>query len=398
MFIKTVLPEEMLLEIFSESDNSDLKTLLKLSVEWRNLLIKNAKIMRKLPLILLNETWKEKMKFVQNYGKYIRDVIFCKTSINSLEDVIEVLKLTPNIERLSLIDLKIPEMSQDDNDDEKCVMDILNLQHLIEVEVKGDTNFGAFDFLETRLKMKLKILKCELNCDSQLDRFEKFLISVQNLRSLEISSQSDVNLCSSEDTLKKFQFNLDKLTIRMPIIRFSDQFANFLSSQGKLNEINFDGNHVDFRYYQMMLDPESSSSVKKIVFNIDAIACSDSLTALHKIKPNTNIEILSLTGKNIHLNIFDAILRLCPKIKQLQIESMTQFHSDKIMMTLTQLEDLKVDKIDSEFLCFIIAIKLKKLQIGDIINAGNYEKNLQYYQNCYAFKNVLDTTNKFNKL
>src|SRR5690349_955055 len=109
MLLKNVLPEEILLQIFSEIDKNNLTKFLEINSEWQSLLIKNIKVMRKLPLIMMNDTWADKIQFVEKYGKYIREVNFISTEVDSFEDIVKVLRLTPNVEKLSLIDLKIKE-------------------------------------------------------------------------------------------------------------------------------------------------------------------------------------------------------------------------------------------------------------------------------------------------
>ena len=387
MHLKNILPEEILLEIFSEIDKSELRKLFEISSEWRNLLIKNVKVMRKLPLILMSDTWREKMKFVEKYGKYIRKVEFIETSLESFEDVMKVLRLTPNVEKLSMINVKLAEkenVESDESDESKnheeknILPEKINLKRLEEIIVEDDENFGSMSFILSHCEIKLKSLKCSLNHETQKPVIEQLLIENCHLKNLEIFTNLDVVFNPSDEVIEGLQLQLNKLEVKAMVMKYNEQFMKFLTSQSHLKEIGLNAHHVDFRYQQMMFT--TFPCVENIHLNIDALGTTDCLMKLHKIPANKSLKSLTLFGKNRHLNVFDAVLRLCPKISQLNVRSLSHFYSDKIK-TLP-LTHLLADCVHREYLKPANMTYLNKLQFTDITKLQQketYERNLQNF-------------------
>lgn len=385
MHLKNVLPEEILLQIFSEIDKSDLQKFFEISQEWRNLLIRNVKVMRKLPLVLMKDTWTDKLEFVQKYGKYIRQVDFIDTNIDSYEDVLNVLQLTPNVEKLSLINVKLPqqEISNESSEEieenlEENLPEKVVLKKLKNVVVIDENNEGSLKFIESNCDVKLISLKCDLIDDTQLPILENLLTHNHQLKRLEISTQLYTIFHPSDEVIEGFNFHLEKLIVKGTVMKFNEQFLKFLTSQTHLQEIGLIASHVDFRYHQMMFT--TFPSVKKVHFNIDAVGTTDCLTKLHKIPPNKSLQGLTLRGQNLHLNVFEAVLKLCPKINELNISNLTHFYSDKIKtLPLTQ---LRVDRANCQFLRPESMTQLTNIQFTDIDKSQRkevYEKNLQNF-------------------
>jgi hypothetical protein len=381
MHLESVLPEEILLEIFSEIDKSDLKRFLEISKEWRNLLIRNAKVMRKLPLMMINDSWKEKIEFVENYGKFIREVNFSNAIIESFEDILNILKFTPNVEKLSLINVKFTEKTVGENEEEseekveEKLPEKLHLKRLTEIVVEDEENVGALKFVASHFDIKMTSLKCDLNDDAQLPILTQFLSECHHIQSLEISSTLDAVFGPSDDSILGFPFQLEKLTVKTILMKFDEQFAKFLRSQRQLKSISLIADHVDFRYHQMMFS--HFLAVKRIQLNVDALGTSDCLSKMWKIPSNKSIESLTVLGLNQHLNVFDALIRIFPNLNQLRIQNMTHFRSDKLQ-NLPLLTQLKVDCANREYLS---VEQLSKLKTAVIIAQPKetYERNLQNF-------------------
>lgn len=392
MRIRSVLPEEILLEIFSETDKSDLQKFLEISYEWRDLLIRNVKVMRKLPLILMNDTWSDKMEFVQKKGKFIREVKFVGANLESFDDVLKVLRLTPNVERISLENVKINEkedleepqneenegVNEDANVDERTPEKLI-LKKLKSVTVIDKSNVGSLKFITTYLG-NFKSLICDLNDATQKTDLEFFLKKNHQIKSLEISS----NLCEifnpSDDALEEINCQLEKLIVKSHVMAYNEQFMKFLKSQQNLRAIGFDAGHIDFRYNQMIFT--TFPLVKKIQINIDALASTDVLMKMKRKTPNNSIQSLTILGRNLHLNIFDALLKLCPKIQQLNIENLTRFSSDKIKnlpLTHLRIERANRDLIPEQM------TQHTKIDVSEFIPCMPcqpkevYERNLQNF-------------------
>lgn len=389
MYLSTFLPEEILLQIFGETDKSDLQKFLEISHEWRDLLIKNAKVMRKLPLILMNDTWRDKLEFVKSYGKFIRNVEFIETNLESFEDVLSVLNHTPNVEKVSLIKVKIADvevLESSENDDEslkesssEITREKLFLSNLNGIVIKDDDNVGSLKFFVDNIEANLINIKCELNDDSQLIILSELLIENHDLKTLEITSKVESTFSPSDGVLELFKFKLQKLTIKASLMKYDEQLFKFLKSQRYLNELGFFADHVDFRYHQLMLT--QFPAIRKLHINIDTVATTDCLLKLRFIKQIKLLNSLSLSGRNNHLNIFDAILRICPNITDLTIQNLTQFHSDKIRdLPLTR---LRVDCVNCDFLS---VGESTKIHLKEIVHTKEvYERNLQNFSNLSRF-------------
>lgn len=321
----SVLPEEILLRIFEKSDKSELRRILEVSSGWRQLLIKNARIMRKLPLILMSDTWRDKMKFVEVYGKFIRRVEFIETNFDSRDDVLNILRRTPNVEQVSLIGVQFAETKP-----EEAPQDKLFLGKLKAIVIEDSAKSGMLDFLAESFEVNLRSLKCDVHDEDQFKILCQLLTESCELKVLKISSNLDATFNPSDDVLEQFKFKLQKLSIGTLLMKHDEQLAKFLSSQQCLEDLKFSAEHVDSRYHQMMF--AQLPRLRKVQFNIDSIATSDCLVKLRKIEQNKTIESLSLLGRNNHLNIFDAILEIFPNVSSLTIQNLTQFHSDKIRL------------------------------------------------------------------
>lgn len=380
MQLKNVLPEEILLEIFSQIDKGDLQKLFEISNEWRNLLIRNVKVMRKLPLILMNDTWMEKNRFVINYGKYIRKIEFVGANLESFEDVLKILRLTPNVEKLSMINVKVADKEniksdEDDRNDENISPEKLILKRLEEVVVEDDENVGSMKFIVSRCAINLRSLKISLKHETQLPIIEQLLTENHHLKILEISTNLDAVFNINTEGLK---LQLRKLEVKATVMKYNEEFVKFLTSQSQLSEIGLIAHHVDFRYHQMMFT--SFPQVKHIHLNIDELCTTDCFKKLNKVPPNKSLKSLTLLGKNLHLNIFDSVLRMCPNISQLSVRSLAHFYSDKIKtLPLTHLladcahrEYSKLD--DMTYLSKLQFTDINKHQQGEI-----YERNLHNF-------------------
>ena len=384
---KYALPEEVLLKIFSEADSKELKKLLGINNYWRLLLIKNPVIMRKLPLILQGNDWKDKMEFIEYYGKYIREIIFTNAALSSVEKIREILKQTPRLEKLTFENIKLPkfepqivninvdEVRMDyyqhprDIEEERIEIPIeiekIHLPKLKHLSIKDDDQTSILSDFNYNFIAHLESFKFDLKSEDQLNDFEEFLVEQQNLKSLKVIGGSEFIFTCSDKLLERIKFKLTKLEITAGLMRYSS-FINFLISQkDKLTVFLLNVQHIDFRYHNFIIT--HLSSLKVLLFDIDTLSTTESCKNLKMFKPNKNLKTLKLIGKNHHLNIFDAIINIFPKLQQLHIENLKEFYGDQIK-TLYYLEDLKIDQLNRKCLEFN---KIQKNFIHEM-----YDKNL----------------------
>jgi hypothetical protein len=396
MHLKNVLPEEILLEIFSEIEKCEIKKLLEISSVWRNLLIKNVKVMRKLPLILMNDTWREKLEFVENYGRFIREVDFVGAEIESFDEIYKLLELTPNVEKLSLIKVKFAQKEttletaeQDDQQNEQenqesdeiieeTFIEKLSLKKLKEIVIEDEENIGLLKFIASHFDVTLSTLRCDLIVDAQLPILEKFLKESRHLKTFELTTDLDAIFNPTDEVIGEFQFKLERFLVKATMMKYNEQFVKFLVSQkAQMREIGFTADHVDFRFHQMMFT--HFPLLRKIIINIDSLSTTDCLLKLRRIPMNKTLESLNILGRNLHLNIFEAILRLFPRISHLSIQNLTQFYSDKIrLLPLTQLH---VVCVNCEYLRAEKLEQSTKVYLTNVLSQPKetYERNLQNF-------------------
>lgn len=383
MHLKNVLPEEILLRIFSEIERVELRRMLGISYEWRDLLIKNVKVMRKLPLMLINDTWRGKLEFVEIYGKYVREIRFESTDLESFEDVANILRKTPNVEKISLLKVKVPqpieensEENLDGNGDELQTEKII-LKKLWKVTIDDDENVGTLNFFATNCDAKLTNLKCDVNCKQQQKVLERLMSESYQLRDLELFTTIDEIFDPMDETIEGFACQLERLHVKSSILKFNDQFFKFLKSQRRLVEVGLDASHTDFRYQRTMLT--AFPVVRRLNLNIDSLCTSDCLEKLKRIPPNKSIQCLTVLGQNRQLNVFETVLKLCPQLQQLSIENLTQFQSG--MIRTLPLTYIKVDRVAGELLKHGQMTQSAKIDFGQIIPCARetFERNLQRF-------------------
>lgn len=393
---KYVLPEEVLLRIFSEADSKELRKLLGINNHWRLLLIQNPVIMRKLPLILQGNDWKNKLEFVELYGKYIREIIFTNSEIDSIDEIREILNLTPKLEKLSFENIKLKKIEPEignvvrmdyyqhprDNEVEiiemiPVIIEKINLSLLKHLTIKVQNETTILSDFRKNFNVHLNSFSFELKSEDQLNDFEEFLVEQHTLKSLEIISGTELIFTSSDELLEKIKFKLTKLIITAGLLRHDTNFMNFLISQkDKLTDFLMNIEHVDFRYHNFIFTHLNSLEV--LLFDIDTLATTESLKNLKKFKQNKSLKMLRLAGKNHHLNIFDAVINIFPNLQQLHIDNLKAFYGDQIK-TLCYLEYLKIDQLNRKCLEFNKIPRLKKLELNRVTESffhEMYEMNL----------------------
>jgi hypothetical protein len=104
------LPEELVVKILKNLDAAQLKTHLTIK-DHRDLILKHSGMMRKLPLILQNQSWNAKIPFMRKFGDRIKEIKFNDCGFDSLEDAVCILKLCESVEAVAFHNcyIKAPE-------------------------------------------------------------------------------------------------------------------------------------------------------------------------------------------------------------------------------------------------------------------------------------------------
>lgn len=116
-----MLPHELIIKILGDLNNNELKGFLVICQEWREMIIKNPSTMRKLPLVLKKDTWREKMGFLEKYGEYVKDIKFDECAFQSMHDIHRILSLTPAVEKLKFLNCYLKD---EEHTDEPMVLQV----------------------------------------------------------------------------------------------------------------------------------------------------------------------------------------------------------------------------------------------------------------------------------
>lgn len=106
-------PIEIWKHILCHLDKEHLKQCLLISRQFQDVIIKTPQLMRKLPVIFFNDTWERKVKFIEEYGSYVRVIKFDDCGFREMKEVRSILKLTPNVESLMFYNCYIIESTYD---------------------------------------------------------------------------------------------------------------------------------------------------------------------------------------------------------------------------------------------------------------------------------------------
>lgn len=100
------LPFELLELIFEYLQPEDLKSLLNITGWLHDVLVASPISMRKLKLIL-DESWEEKIEFVQENGENVRDLSFQHCNFDDPRQVRDLMRCMTNVEVLKLSNVHI---------------------------------------------------------------------------------------------------------------------------------------------------------------------------------------------------------------------------------------------------------------------------------------------------
>ncbi|KAL7036891.1 hypothetical protein ACKWTF_008981 [Chironomus riparius] len=380
-----ILPNEILLKIFEFADCQSLKVLLDVSYNFRELIITNSNLMRKLPLSL-SKSWLSKVEFANDCGEFVKILNMDFTSFDSFDEFKTVMTLFPNIEKLKInyIYIKQPaiELTRTSESDKENVeevtyenlksveisskfwgyitqldmkiMDLLNTSHLEELLIKLPMQKFSQNFIDFLCKQsKLKVLQIyDEFIDSFLfDDFTESLTYNQFVSSL---FEIDLSTCAT--------FQLKKLSINFRGDH-RENFVKFLETQSDLEELVIKKYEDDFVRFKITFDLLRNFRVRKLTIPLELIQSNNLLD--YEFFVNKNVTDLSLEGYNNDVALFNLMLKIFPNIKRLRLEYMLDFLCEDLA-TLAHLETLEVDHFKIDSLRNIKINKLKKLKIGTL--------------------------------
>lgn len=383
------IPNEIWLKVFEFLDYQSLKTLLNVSYNFRELVISNSNLMRKLPMNV-SKNWLSKVEFANDYGDFVKILNMDYTTFDSFDEFKTMMNLFPNIERLKInyIYIKQPaldlntstgiESSKEQNPENSAcfknlksveisskfwgyitqldikILDLLNTTQLEELLIKLPMQKFSANFIDFLCKQsKLKVLQIyDEFIDSFLfDDFTETLTYNQFVSSL---FEIDLSTCAT--------FQLKKLSINFRGDH-RDNFQKFLSTQSDLEELVIKKYEDDFVRFKVTFDLLKDFRVRKLTIPLELIQSNTLLDYEYFV--NKNVTDLTLEGYNNDEALFKLMLKLFPNIKRLRLEYMLDFLCENLS-TLAHLEILEADHFKIDSMRNVKIPKLKKLVIGTL--------------------------------
>lgn len=226
------------MEILNNLNSYDLKSLLIVNRRLRFVILNSKRLMRQLPLILVQTIHQSKLNFIKKCGEFLVEVIFDQDCRFLFESVCEILSFTPNIESLSFgydyltgyeplwEDSLKPDIFSLENNEGKVVFNhrFKNLRRIKFACSKSDLNCFWNLFSSAENLEEIRILSNFQKYDDT--ELIKFLRKQKSLRTLQIKTFLEAPVFENEG----FPFLLKKLVIR-------EVTQSFIESQPNIESI-----------------------------------------------------------------------------------------------------------------------------------------------------------------
>lgn len=337
---------------------------------FRDVIMNNQKLMRKLPLLLDGGNIRKFMGFVEKHGHQVMKAqIEAFYHIVKISEILKVIKLLPNVEDLSLAFSIRGRKMQDHYEIPKHVK-YPNLRTL---------NLIMDDYF------LLPILLCFWECD-ELNSFKfrwlgsglssystEFILKQKNLKELHLTgTYKDIGVFyhpNFVERAKNVKFSLEKLNLKYQI-PFCITFHEFLKTQSKVKELSV-RSMLDYRYQLVIFG--TFRNLKKLTLLHGSIECINNVEKLFDVDVKTeSLDELTVEYKIVDPSVFTKLISFFPNIKKINLNNMTEFNF-KCLDSLKYLEVLEAIGFKSPSLFTVKLPSLKKLKINQLVPFGSSE-------------------------
>ncbi|XP_070505294.1 uncharacterized protein [Chironomus tepperi] len=421
------LPIELIRCItFYLNDLNDIKQLMLVSKDIRNLIFGIPDVMKAMSIKLSNDiSYEEALSFLKVRGAFIKNLSF-EPAWGSLKSLSHLLTLVPNLEELYIntsetddekvksVALKLNTLDTDDQqdsmhdslslkrlkimsinvlevDDEEILTNLIvhqkRLEHLtLAIGSMKEPNFPCRDFSQ-EVNFKLKTLKLSIPAINQANFIKFFNTQASNLEELELNFITDPKIILF---IFKFFKNLKKFTIDEDgsDVIFSESFPDL-----KLENL---------KYFH---DKNQNGTIVTKLFerfpNIETLKCCDMMKATGTYPTLTTLDVSEVYWPRIR-NL------MMPNLKNLFIKKIYRCDDEYYWMHFStkflNVENITVEKVGNEgkdVLRFVKRLKtfkkLKtfKLRHGNSINLDyKLDENEQVEVENNFYKILIDTTSR----
>lgn len=396
-----LFPIEIWKHILCHLEKEHLKQCLMISHEFRELIIKDPDLMRKLQVIFFNENWQQKLPFIEEYGYFVRSIKFDDCGFRAIKDLKKILMLTPNVETLIfyncfileppdthhdnhnengeiILEPEIPNVVDDDEINQEQVENIEPNQSEIIHELTDPDDDEPIDlkrltFLHLdscniaeklvrslRNCKTLKSLKVTFYYQAPVNFFTDFVCQQTNLKELFCVGWSDVvfkSLFKDDLSQDKIPFKLKKFTLECEL-GYHENFSRFFRSQSKhLKELDLTCYNINFHYYRVLFN--NFHNLKKLTLPTDWFLTDTRANDIKNCRI-PSLRELELVGSNDDIATFQTVLDIFPNIEVLKAENIMYFSLHGTIEKFTKLRHIKAENFRVETM---LAVKLPSLKV-----------------------------------
>lgn len=379
-------PNEIILNIFDYLDRESLKEVLNVCKRFRELVIGNRPLMKRLPMNL-SKNWLNKIEFAGDFGDYVKVLKMDFCTFESLEEFKTIVDLFPNVEKLKInyIYIKQPpiELSPQRELSPKLTEPEVVFSDLRSVELSSKF-WGYITQLDSKILKHLNTDNLEeflikLPMQKFSPEFIEFLCKQRKLKTLQVfdefidsflfddftESLTYNNFISSLfeiDLSERVTFQLKKFALNYRGDH-RENFSKFLSTQNELEELEIRKYEDNFVRFKISFDLMRDFRVRKLCLPLELVP-ANSLSEVERYV-NPHVQDLHLTGVNNDKVLFNLLLKLFPNIKCLHLEYMLEFSCENLAL-MTHLESIRADHFKIDSLENIKIKKFKKLEVANL--------------------------------
>ena len=277
------------------------------------------------------------MEFLEKYGSFVLSIQFRDCSFDSVEDVLSILRLTTNVEKIN------------------CDYNFLKYDEA-EIPIEEHHDFPEMKFLRS------------LQMEDHLSRFRDFFCLQNSLTELYLYSRTgnEMKDLFSLDYCGKIHFKLKKLAIGCSNLPLNLDLCHLLSTQAHLEELDLGKNNIK--------TPRKVFNELKFLVKLtipgDCLSINPSLP-VSQIKECSvpSLKELKVYSVNIEPVEFMELVRIFPNIVKLTIDCLMLFHMECLKDWLF-LEDLTVYVLRMETLINVKFLKIKSLEVENLYPFG----------------------------
>jgi hypothetical protein len=366
-------PIEVWQLVLNHFDRESLKKCLEWSDTFRDLIITCPTLMRKLPVVLEEHSWRERLSFVEAHGGFVKAV---KCQNLKVDDVKRILELTPNVEEIICEnaieedDESEAENIQNINVETKKDCDGLNLPKLTKLNITSTSHYSGklLKLLTTskNLQSFSKTISTDLYSPSIGSHLADFISKQKHLEQLElngnIASTRLIDAIFTEKFVRNFGGKLKSFRI-LSMSHCNSFFYQFLMNQSNsIQELTLSGSPLKFNNFYLILS--HFHNLTKLNIELSVLLNDENAAKIEAIRVS-KLRELTLLNHHESIAVFYILIDIFPNIEALTME-VSEFPMSRIFTKLQRLRKLHATRFYIEMLLFSRSESLVELIMTDV--------------------------------